>query len=67
MFSQLSKKKKSNRFGQYGIKGGLWGLWDPQNRDLRRKTITPRDRKIGWLIITPMRVGVLISVKYAYP
>jgi hypothetical protein len=29
-----------DRFGQYGIKveGELLGLWDPQNRDPRRKS-----------------------------
>ena len=26
-----------DRFSQYGIKVSFLGLWDPQNRDLRRK------------------------------
>ena len=44
--------------------GELLGLWDPQNRDLRRKP--PPETKFsvvfGWLIIThPLGGGVLIS------
>ena len=39
--------------------GELLGLWDPQNRDLRRKP--PPETKFsvvfGWLIITPLWVG----------
>ena len=41
------------------------GLWDPQNRDPRQKSPPrPRNGVLVWLIITPRRVGVLISGKY---
>ena len=45
--------------------GELLGLWDPQNRDPRRKP-PPGTIFFGWLIINPSGWGVLISGQNMY-
>ena len=40
----------------------LLGLWDPQNRDLRRKSPPETEKSVG-LLSPPLEWGVLISVQ----